>query len=127
MTPDTPYSPRQNAILIARQKLSENPVYLDTETTGLSAKDEIVEVSVVNDDNSILFQSFARPSQKIPAEATRVHGITDDMVAKAPSWPVVWTQLRPLLSGKLVEGNSAITSSHSLSGDTKKLAVPVIN
>ena len=102
MTPDTPYSPRQNAILIARQKLSENPVYLDTETTGLSAKDEIVEVSVVNDDNSILFQSFARPSQKIPAEATRVHGITDDMVAKAPSWPVVWTQLRHLLSGKLV-------------------------
>lgn len=102
MTTNSSYSPRQNAILIARQKLTENPVYLDTETTGLGAKDEIVEVSVVNDDNSILFQSFARPSKSIPLEATRVHGITNEMVEKAPTWPLVWTQLRPLLTGKLV-------------------------
>jgi len=102
MTTNSSYSPRQNAILIARQKLTENPVYLDTETTGLGAKDEIVEVSVVNDDNSILFQSFARPSKSIPLEATRVHGITNEMVEKAPTWPLVWTQLRPLLTRKLV-------------------------
>ena len=36
-------SQRQNAIMIARQVISQNPVYLDTETTGLEKTDEIVD------------------------------------------------------------------------------------
>lgn len=65
---------------------------VDTETTGLSAeKDEIIELGlVVVAVGAISGQAFEvldsygaleEPSSPIPPETTRVHGITDEMVA----------------------------------------------
>jgi DNA polymerase-3 subunit epsilon len=95
-------SPRTQAILEARNILALNPVYLDTETTGLDKSDEIVEISVVDDSGAIIFTSLVRPSQPIPMAASNVHGITDDMVRTAQAWPIVWLQLRPLLLNKVI-------------------------
>jgi len=97
-----PLTPRQKSIELARQMVEAKPVYLDTETTGLNKTDEIVEIAVVDWDGSILFETLVRPSQPIPAEAMRVHGITDEMVKPARPWPIVWQQLRPLLLGRVV-------------------------
>jgi DNA polymerase-3 subunit epsilon len=94
---------RQNAILRARQALSARPVYLDTETTGLDAKDEIVEISIVDENGSILLEKYVQPKQPIPSEATRIHGITDKDVKGAMQWPILWqTVVRPLLAGRLI-------------------------
>jgi len=95
-------SARQNAILRARQAVSARPVYLDTETTGLDLKDEIVEISIVNEDGSILLDKFVRPIQPIPSEATRIHGITNRDVKSALIWPILWREVRPLLAGRLI-------------------------
>lgn len=95
-------SARQNAILRARQALSARPVYLDTETTGLDPKDEIVEISIVDEDGSVLLAKFVRPGQPIPAEATRIHGITNENVKSAMPWPILWREVRPLLTGRLI-------------------------
>jgi DNA polymerase III epsilon subunit-like protein len=95
-------SARQNAILRARQALSNKPVYLDTETTGLDPKDEIVEISIVDDDGAVLLDKFVRPSMPIPHEATRIHGITNEDVKSAMPWPILWREVRPLLSGRLI-------------------------
>ena len=95
-------SQRQNAIMIARQVISQNPVYLDTETTGLEKTDEIVEISIVDDSGQVLLDSLVKPSRSIPSSATRIHGITNDMVQKAPAWPILWQQVRPLLLNKTI-------------------------
>ena len=95
-------SARQNAILRARQALLARPVYLDTETTGLDPKDEIVEISIVDEDGSVLLDNFVRPSQPIPSEATRIHGITNEDVKTALRWPFLWREVRPLLAGRLI-------------------------
>lgn len=95
-------SARQQAIAFARDKLREKPVYLDTETTGLERSSEIVEISVVDDDNQVLFSSLVRPSQPIPAAATHIHGITDSMVQDARPWPVIWSLARSFLIGRPV-------------------------
>ncbi|MGD0003036.1 MAG: 3'-5' exonuclease [Anaerolineaceae bacterium] len=95
-------SARQNAILRARQALSARPVYLDTETTGLDPKDEIVEISIVDEDGSVLLEKFVRPSMPIPREATRIHGITDENVKSAMPWPILWREVRPILAGRLI-------------------------
>ncbi|MBF0272065.1 MAG: DNA polymerase III subunit epsilon [Magnetococcales bacterium] len=64
-------------------------IALDTETTGLSpAKgDRIVElgcVELVHMRKGQSRQWFINPERSIPAEATRIHGITDEQVAGAP-------------------------------------------
>ena len=61
-------------------------LFIDTETTGLSRSggDDLVEVSVVDDDGIVLLSTLVNPRRKIPASATDIHGITDAMVASAP-------------------------------------------
>lgn len=97
---DQQLSPRLRAIQVARQVLEKRPVYLDTETTGLGSSDEIIEMAIVDDDNQILFQSFVKPSRPIPADASRIHGITNEMVAKSQAWPILWPQIRNFLTNR---------------------------
>jgi DNA polymerase III subunit epsilon len=99
---NAPASNKTRVEAIARQWLQQHPVYLDTETTGLNSTDEIVEISVMNDDGCVLFESFVKPRQPIPASTTAIHGITNTMVQSAQSWPVVWMQVRDALFGRLV-------------------------
>ena len=93
---------RQSASAYAREKLMEKPLFLDTETTGLERDAEIVEISIIDDDENCVFESFVRPSRKIPASATRLHSITDEMVATARPWPTIWPVIRSLLIGRVL-------------------------
>ena len=94
---------RQQAIQTARKVLEEKPVYLDTETTGLNRSDEIVEITIVDSEGQVLVDSFVRPSQPIPLDATRINNITNEMVQGAPTWPILWVQqIRPILTGKVI-------------------------
>ena len=95
-------SPRQQAIQIARQVIAQKPVFLDTETTGLEKSDEIIEISIIDDNGQVLLNSLVRPSQPIPASATGIHGITNEEVQKSPTWPILWQTVRPLLLNKVI-------------------------
>jgi DNA polymerase-3 subunit epsilon len=62
---------------------------LDTETTGMSPAlghrlVEVARVAIVNGALGDEWSSLVDPGRPIPADATRVHGISDDMVAGAP-------------------------------------------
>ncbi len=65
-------------------------VVFDTETTGLLPhKDEIVQIGALRVVRGRIipgetFETLVDPAVKIPASATRVHGITDTMVEGAP-------------------------------------------
>jgi DNA polymerase-3 subunit epsilon len=93
---------RQRAIETAKKVVAARPVYLDTETTGLERSDEIVEISIIDDDGAVLFQSLVKPSQPIPPSATAIHGITNQEVQSARAWPLIWPQVRSVLFGRLV-------------------------
>jgi DNA polymerase-3 subunit epsilon len=91
---------RQDAIRIAKAKLALQPLYLDTETTGLGDLDEIVEISILGHDGSVLFDSLVRPLRKISVDALAIHGITDDMLQDAPRWMDVWPDVEAILQGR---------------------------
>lgn len=67
-------------------------VVLDTETTGFSPEggDRIIEIGCVEILNSKVTDAFwhshINPERYIPASATKIHGITDDMVQKKPTF-----------------------------------------
>jgi DNA polymerase-3 subunit epsilon len=93
---------RLSAIQKARQILIEKPIYLDTETTGLTEQDEIVEIGIVDHDGKILLDELVKPSRPIPADATRVHKITNKMVADSLSWIALWPTIREVLFNRYV-------------------------
>lgn len=93
-------SDRVRAIRTARDIIRRRPLILDTETTGLHERAEIVEVAVINWDGAVLLDTLVQPDDPIPAAATAVHGITDEMVRGAPRFDVVWqAQLRGIVEG----------------------------
>ena len=93
---------RKAAIARAQIELNKQPVYLDTETTGLKPTDQIVEICLLESDGTVLFESLVKPTVKIPADAMRVHHITDAMVSAAPGWPELWPQLEPILAQRRI-------------------------
>lgn len=100
-------SGRDNAISNAKRWLADKPVYIDTETTGLEKTDEVIEISIVDHDGSQLFTSLIKPSRAIPIEAQKIHGITNEMVATAQSWPILWPTIRNYLYGRTIAAYNA--------------------
>lgn len=79
-------------------------LYLDTETTGLSPRngDAIVEVSIVDEHGRVVIDSLVNPQRAIPWPASRVHGITDDMVAGQPTLAQLMPTIRQAIRGQQV-------------------------
>ena len=62
-------------------------VVFDTETTGLAPGSRMVEIAGIKFDESgvlDIFETLVNPGMPIPPDATKTHGITDEMVAGAP-------------------------------------------
>lgn len=93
---------RREAVVIARQKLAQAPLYLDTETTGLGYSDEIVEISILDPDGAVLLDQLVRPTKPIPTDALAIHGITDEMVKPALTWKEIWPKAEDIMQGRAV-------------------------
>lgn len=86
-------------------------VVMDVETTGFApSKCEILEVSAIKFDTGMIpisaFTTLCRPSKPIPAEASAVNHITDDMVANAPTFSQVAPALTEYMKGCHVAGHN---------------------
>lgn len=84
----------------AKKWLKDNCLILDTETTGLGNDAEIIEISIIDCSGKVLLNTLVKPRNSIPAEATAIHGITNEMVAAAPTWRDIHWQLMALIHTK---------------------------
>jgi DNA polymerase-3 subunit epsilon len=91
---------RRRAIEQARLMLSRDPLFLDSETTGLDSEAEAVEIVVIDAAGNELLNSLIHPVRPIPSEATRIHGITDGDVVEAPDFVEVLPQLAHILEDR---------------------------
>lgn len=98
---------RQGAIQRAREIWEMNPVFIDTETTGLGETAQIIEICIIGTDGEELFQTLVKPGIKIPPDTIRVHGITDDKVKTAPTWFQVLPTIQSILRNRFVGAYNA--------------------
>ncbi len=93
---------RIRAVKWAREQLAlDDWALLDTETTGLYDA-EIVEIAIISHTGEALLNTLVKPTIPIPAEAAAIHGITDEMVAEAPTFPEICPRIAEVLSDKRV-------------------------
>lgn len=93
---------RQLAAQTALAELNRQPIFLDTETTGLKDADEIIEIGIIDYHGVTLYESLVRTARTISPGALRAHNISTAVLRGAPTWAEVWPQVKPLLEGKRV-------------------------
>lgn len=85
-------------------------VVFDLETTGLSPDgDDIIEISAVKVKGGKVQETFStlvNPGRPIPKAATRVNGITDDMVADAPNLSKAMGQFLDFVGKQVLVGHN---------------------
>jgi DNA polymerase III epsilon subunit family exonuclease len=94
--------------LLAGERLT----VLDTETTGVSPAYgatvvEVARVEIESGEVGASWSSLVHPGRQIPAGATAVHGITDSMVAAAPTPTEAATAFRAALEGRTLVFHNA--------------------
>ena len=86
----------------ARRWIDGNAVIVDTETTGLDRKAQVIEVAVIDCAGRVLLDERVRPTVPIPPEATQVHDITDWDVRDAKTWPLLQDRFREAVAHRCV-------------------------
>jgi len=78
-------------------------VYLDTETTGVSDDDEIVELTIIDDYGEPLINTLVKPRYHTSwPDAQRVHGIAPIDLRHAPTQSQISDDIRKVVKGKRV-------------------------
>ncbi len=94
---------RAAAIAQAKTLLSQDPLFLDTETTGLTDRDEICEIAVIDARGDVLINSLVKPARKTDWHAAaEIHGITREMVQDAPTFRDLLPELERVLRDRTV-------------------------
>lgn len=77
----------------------DDVLILDTETTGLDRRAEVIEVALINTRGEDLLHRLALPQDGIPASASRVHGLTLGVLERlgAGNWADLHDELSPAL------------------------------
>ena len=88
---------------LSKLTLERPIVFFDLETTGLNiGSDHIIEMAflkVYPDGHEETLHTYVHPGCPIPESATAIHGITNEMVADAPSFAKVGQKVAEFLSG----------------------------
>ncbi len=86
-------------------------IVFDLETTGLSPmQNEILEIGAICVRNFLpvkQFHSLVKPSAPIHPDATKVHGITDEMVKNSPNLKDVLPQLMDFIGPRTIVAHNA--------------------
>ncbi len=99
------------ASVMAQRWVALEPLVLDTETTGLGERDQVIELAVTDIRGAVLLCTRLRPTVEIDPQAMGVHGITETELSNEPTWTQVAPALARLLSGRhLVIFNSSFDS-----------------
>jgi DNA polymerase III epsilon subunit-like protein len=98
---------------------------VDTETTSLTGV--VCEIGVIAPDGTVLFESLINPECPVMPRARAAHGLTDDLLAIAPTLPQIWNCLQTALAGRtvLVAYNSDFDQAR-LKQSAQRYGLPVL-
>ena len=92
-------------------------IFIDTETTGLSQDDKLCSMALVQ-ENKYFYELF-NEAKKIPAEASSIHHITNEMIAGKSTF--VESEVYKILESLNTQEN--ILVAHNIAFDLEKMSL----
>ncbi|HBH7899843.1 3'-5' exonuclease [Vibrio parahaemolyticus] len=80
--------------------LESEPLFLDSESTGLGSNAQIIELAIANSHGKILFESRIKPTIEIEQEAIHIHGITKQDLEQSPTWTDISANVQSILTDR---------------------------
>ena len=110
-----------------------NEVFLDTETTGLSFRDghKVVEIACIETKDLIatgnVFHRLINPKRKMPAEAFKVHGFSEDFLKDKETFDQVANEFLSFIKDKKIIIHNASFDLGFLDGELGTVQKEKIN
>ncbi len=110
-----------------------NEIILDTETTGLSTREDhrIIEIACIETKNLIptkkIFYKLINPERKIYVDALKVHGYTNEKLEKEPKFKEIANELVKFISGKKLIIHNAPFDIGFLNHEFKKINMELLD
>lgn len=76
------------------------PLFLDTETTGLNRNDEVIEIAVIDLNNTVVIDTLIYTKTKINRDAYNVHYISKSDIASMPKFSDIESHISRLIEGR---------------------------
>ena len=108
-------------------------IFLDTETTGLSAKDgdRIVEIACIETKDLIptnrVFHKLINPQKKVSQEALKVHGFSDDFLKEKEKFAEIVEPFLEFIKGKKLIIHNAPFDIGFLNNELKKVQKKILD
>ena len=101
-------------------------VVLDTETTGLTGNDEVVELGILDKNGCEIYHSYFHPEAKMNPNASRVNGICDSDLKDQPSFAEEYDVIISLLKDKVIVGHNISFDIRLLDQTAGRYRLPMI-
>ncbi len=101
------FNNEQKEIIKWFKKLKEmDYLIIDTETTGLTNNDEIIEIGIINNDGKTIYDKRFKPMKSISFGAYNTHGISEEMLKNCKDFNLYYKQIRDILEDDIIIGYS---------------------
>jgi DNA polymerase-3 subunit epsilon len=108
-------------------------IVFDTETTGLSftAGDRLVEIGCIEMINRVetgrTYHAYFHPERAMPAEAQRIHGLSDAFLSDKPKFHEKVEELLEFIGDSVLVAHNATFDFGFLNGELRKIGREIIS
>lgn len=81
-------------------QLPKDFVLLDTETTGTSGTDEVVELGILDKEGNEIYHSMFEPVKQMSFRAAQISGISQARLEGAPKFKDEWPKIKEIINGR---------------------------
>lgn len=109
----------------------KNYFIVDTETTGFTNYDEVIDLAAVRVENGKIvdkFQRFIIPTKKISEDSIKIHGLTKDFLEKnGVTAKTAFREFKDFMEcGYPVVGHNIVFDKRMIENHSKKAGVPLV-
>ena len=109
---------------IASNWLNAKPIYLSMKTTGSGKNAQVIEMAILDTDQSVLFHSQILPSVGIESEVEQSHGINLSSLQARPTLPQLLAQIISIVEYRPIIMFNAIFHSRILKQSCQAYDLP---